>query len=68
MKPAIHSHLTRRHLVAGAAASAALGALPHAALAQVATPLVGPLAPNPVEFKKTMDQFVGTATPVSEGL
>lgn len=68
MNPASSSSLTRRRLMAGAAAASAALALPSAALAQTATPLVGPLAPNPVEFKKTMEQFIGTATPVSEGL
>ena len=68
MKPA--SSLTRRHLVAGAAAAGASLALPGAALAQATakTSLVGPLAPNPVEFKKTMEQFIGSATPQAEGL
>ena len=68
MKPA--PSLTRRHLVAGAAAAGASLALPGAALAQATakTPLVGPLAPNPVEFKKTMEQFIGSATPQAEGL
>jgi sulfur-oxidizing protein SoxY len=62
--------LTRRRLVAGAAAAGATLALPTAALAQAPakTPLVGPLAPNPVEFRKTMEQFIGSATPQSEGL
>ena len=70
MKTAISSTLTRRHLVAGAAAAGAALALPSVALAQASakTPLVGPLAPNPVEFKKTMEQFIGSATPQSEGL
>lgn len=63
--------LTRRRLVAGAAAAAAgsvASALPGAALAQATTPLVGPLAPNPVAFKQTMDAFIGSATPVANGL
>ena len=67
-----HHPLTRRNLVTSAAALA----LPSAVLAQ-ATPainpvaksaLVGPLAPNPVEFKKTVEQFIGRATPMNEGL
>lgn len=70
MKTAISPTLTRRHLVAGAAAAGAALALPSVAMAQAAaqTPLVGPLAPNPVEFKKTMAQFIGSATPQTEGL
>lgn len=62
--------LTRRRLVAGAAAAGAAWALPTSVLAQTAAKptLVGPLAPNPVEFKKTIEQFVGTATPVTQGL
>lgn len=57
-------------MVAGAAAAGALWALPGVALAQAPakTALVGPLAPNPVEFKKTMEQFIGSATPQAEGL
>lgn len=62
------SSLTRRHLMAGAAVAGAAWALPSAVLAQTATPLVGPLAPNPVEFKKTMDQFIGSATVQDQGL
>lgn len=62
--------LTRRRLVAGAAAAGATLALPATALAQTPakTPLVGPLAANPVEFKKTMEQFIGSAVPQTEGL
>ncbi|MGE4331350.1 thiosulfate oxidation carrier protein SoxY [Diaphorobacter sp.] len=75
MTPSNTHRLTRRRLVAGAAAGASL-ALPGAALAQAAAtpapaaraPLVGHLAPNPVEFKKTMQQFIGSATPQAEGL
>ena len=61
--------LTRRTLVAGAAASAAL-ALPGAAWAQAVKPvaLVGPLAPNPVAFQKAMSQFIGSAKPQADGL
>ncbi|WP_312566105.1 thiosulfate oxidation carrier protein SoxY [Comamonas sp.] len=70
MKTATSPALTRRHLVAGAAAAGAALALPGMAMAQTTakTPLVGPLAPNPVEFKKTMEQFIGSATPQAEGL
>ena len=70
MNPAPSSTLTRRRLMAGAAVAGASLALPGAALAQTpAKPaLVGPLAPNPVEFKKTMEQFIGSATPQSDGL
>ena len=61
--------LTRRRLVAGAAAASAALALPHALAQAPAKPtLVGPLAPNPGEFKKTMEQFIGQATPQAQGL
>lgn len=60
--------LTRRQLVAGAAAAGATLALPAVAQIQPPVPLVGPLAPNPVEFKKTMEQFLGGATAQAEGL
>ncbi|MBF6630406.1 MAG: thiosulfate oxidation carrier protein SoxY [Comamonas sp.] len=60
--------LTRRQLVAGAAAVGATLALPALAQIQPSVPLVGPLAPNPVEFKKTMEQFIGSAKPQAEGL
>ena len=65
MKPAPSHSLTRRHLVVGTAL-----ALPASAMAQTAgkPSLVGPLAPNPVEFKNTMEQFIGSATPQAEGL
>jgi sulfur-oxidizing protein SoxY len=59
--------LTRRQLVAGAAAAGAVMALPAMAQIQPMVPLVGPLAPNPVAFKKTMGQFIGSATPQTEG-
>ena len=70
LNPLLPHSLTRRHLMAGAAATGAMLALPATALAQTAakTPLVGPLAPNPAEFKKTVQQFLGSAKPVSEGL
>ena len=65
-------HLTRRHWVAGTAALA----LPSGVLAQATqainpvakSALVGPLAPNPAEFKKTMDQFTGGKPTQAEGL
>ena len=60
--------LTRRRLVAGAAAAGATLALPALAQIQPPVPLVGPLAPNPVAFKKTMEQFIGSATAQAEGL
>lgn len=70
MSKALNHQLSRRHLMAGAAATGAVLILPATALAQTATKtaLVGPLAPNPVEFKKTVDQFLRGATPVAEGL
>lgn len=65
-------HTTRRNLVLGTAAVGASLALPASALAQASnagkTALVGPLAPNPAEFKKSMEQFIGSATPVTDGL
>lgn len=63
-------HLNRRHLVAGAAAAGAALVLPAAARAQTATkaPIVSALAPNPAEFKKTVEQFLAGAKPLSEGL
>ena len=65
-------HTTRRSLVLGAAAAGAGLALPASAFAQASTaaktPLVGPLAPNPAEFKKTMDQFTGGKPTQAEGL
>lgn len=54
--------------MAGAAAAGATLALPAVAQIQPPTPLVGPLAPNPVEFKKTMEKFIGSAKPQAEGL
>lgn len=68
MTPAYTPTLTRRHMVAGAAAAGAVLALPSSAMAQAKTPIVGPLAPNPAEFKKTMERFIGSATPLTEGL
>lgn len=60
-------HLTRR-VVVGAVATLAL---PSVALAQTPPtnpPLVGPLAPDPVAFKKALSTFTGSATPQTEGL
>lgn len=59
--------LNRRRLVAGAAVAGASWALPAVARAQTMS-LVGPLAPNPVAFKKTMEQFIGSAKPQADGL
>lgn len=59
--------LTRR-VVVGAVATLAL---PSVALAQTLPtnpPLVGPLAPDPVAFKKALSTFTGSATPQAEGL
>ena len=65
-------HTTRRSLVLGAAAASAGLALPTSALAQASSaakaPLVGPLAPNPAEFKKAVDQFTGGKPTQTEGL
>lgn len=61
-------HTTRRSLVLGAAAAGASLALPASALAQTKTPLVGPLAPNPAEFKKIMEQFTGGKATQADGL
>ena len=66
-------HTTRRSLVLGAAAAGAGLTLPASALAQAINPvaksaLVGPLAPNPAEFKKTIDQFTGGKPTQAEGL
>ncbi|MBS3019009.1 hypothetical protein DJFAAGMI_01748 [Comamonas sp. PE63] len=63
---------TRRSMVLGAAAAGASLALPASALAQASsaakTPLVGPLAPNPAEFKKLMEQFTGGKATQADGL
>lgn len=59
--------LTRR-VVVGAVATLAL---PSVALAQTPPtnpPLEGPLAPDPVAFKKALSTFTGSATPQAEGL
>ena len=63
-----HTPLTRRALVATAAAAGASLALPGSAWAQAQAPLVGPLAPNPAEFQRAMAQFIGNATAQGEGL
>lgn len=68
MKPANTLSLHRRRVVTGAVAATAVAALPSAVWAQTAPPLVGPLAPNPVAFKKTMDMFLGGKTAQTEGL
>lgn len=69
MSTAASHPLTRRRLVAGAAAASAALALPHALAQAPAKPaLVGPLTPNPAEFKKTREDFIGKATPQAEGL
>lgn len=63
---------TRRSMVLSAAAAGASLALPASALAQASsaakTPLVGPLAPNPAEFRKNMEQFTGGKPGLAEGL
>ena len=62
---------TRRTLMTGVVASGAMLALPSITQAQAAaakSPLVGPLAPNPVEFKKVLDEFTRGKTPRAEGL
>ncbi|MBF5007691.1 sulfur oxidation protein SoxY [Diaphorobacter sp. NR2-3-3-1] len=72
MKTAHPQHVTRRALIAGAAGATAALALPAAAQTAAApvakSPLVGPLAPNPVEFKKAFDEFTRGKTPKTEGL
>ena len=62
---------TRRTLMTGVVASGAMLALPSITQAQASaakSPLVGPLAPNPVEFKKVLDEFTRGKTPRAEGL
>ena len=63
---------TRRSMVLNAAAAGASLALPASALAQASsaakTPLVGPLAPNPAEFKKLMEQFTSGKATQADGL
>ena len=63
---------TRRSMVLSAAAAGASLALPASAFAQAnpaaKTPLVGPLAPNPAEFKKILEQFSSGKATQAEGL
>ena len=63
---------TRRSMVLSAAAAGASLALPASALAQASSAakpsLVGPLAPNPAEFRKIMEQFTGGKPGLAEGL
>ena len=66
--PTHHTHLTRRALVATAAAAGASLALSGTAWAQDKAPLVGALAPNPAEFQRQVAQFTGSATARTEGL
>ena len=61
--------MKRRDFVAGSVAlGAALAISSGRAQAQSKPALVGPLAPNPAEFRKAMNEFVGNATPVEAGL
>lgn len=63
---------TRRSMVLSAAAAGASLALPASAFAQASPPakttLVGPLAPNPAEFKKILEQFSSGKPTQAEGL
>lgn len=63
---------TRRSMVLSAAAAGASLALPASAFAQTSpatkTTLVGPLAPNPAEFKKILEQFSSGKPTQAEGL
>ena len=68
MSNALTSSLRRRDWVAGAAATMGAALVPAHAWAQSTPALVGPLAPNPVEFKKAMEDFVGNRTPQAQGL
>lgn len=60
-------HLTRR-VVVGAVATLALPSMALAQTPPTNPPLVGPLAPDPVAFKKALSTFTGSATPQAEGL
>ena len=60
-------HLTRRAAV-GAVATPALPSVAPAPTPPTNPPLVGPLAPDPVAFKKALSTFTGSATPQAEGL
>ena len=63
------TYISRRDIVAGAVVASATLALPVAAQPSTAkTPLVGPLAPNPAEFRKVLDDFTRGATAQSDGL
>ena len=59
--------LTRR-VVVGAVATLALPSVATAQTPPTNPPLVGPLAPDPVAFKKALSTFTGSATPQAEGL
>ena len=59
--------LTRR-VVVGAVATLALPSVVLAQTPSTNPPLVGPLAPDPVAFKKALSTFTGSATPQAEGL
>lgn len=59
--------LTRR-VVVGAVATLALPSVSLAQTPPTNPPLVGPLAPDPVAFKKALSTFTGSATPQAEGL
>ena len=59
--------LTRR-VVVGAVATLALPSVVLAQTPSTNPPLVGPLAPDPVAFKKALSTFTGSATPQTEGL
>lgn len=59
--------LTRR-VVVGAVATLALPSVVLAQTPPTNPPLVGPLAPDPVAFKKALSTFTGSATPQAEGL
>ena len=59
--------LTRR-VVVGAVATLALPSVALAKTPPTNAPLVGPLAPDPVAFKKALSTFTGSATPQAEGL
>lgn len=59
----------RRDLIVGLAAVGAGLGLPGPVLAQAASgPAADLMAPNPAAFKHAMGEFIGSATPRSEGL
>lgn len=68
MTPDLTHRLNRRHLVAGAAATAASLVWPSTAGAQAPAAVADPLAPNPIAFQQALAQFTGQATPQTEGL